>query len=56
MSPQALSLGAQSVKKLFFDRLAEGNKVVKTSNSNPKCMWILEWGAMGAPPVADKAT
>ena len=43
MSPQALSLGAQSVKKLFFDRLAEGNKVVKTSNSNPKCMWILEW-------------
>ena len=36
----------QSVKKLVFDRLAEVIKVVKTSNSTPKCMWILERGEL----------
>ena len=34
------------LKNLFFDRQAEVNKAVKTSNATPKCMWILEWGAL----------
>jgi hypothetical protein len=36
----------QSVKKLVFDRLAEVTKADKTSNSTPKCMWILERGEL----------
>ena len=36
----------QSVKKFVFDRLAEVTKAVKTSNSTPKCMWILERGEL----------
>ena len=36
----------QSVKKILFDRLTEVNKAVKTSNSTPKCMRILEWGEL----------
>ena len=36
----------QSVKKAFFDRLAEVTKVVKISNATPKCIWILERGAL----------
>ena len=35
----------QSVKKVF-DRLAEGKEAPKTSNATPKCMWILERGAL----------
>ena len=38
----------QSVKKEFFDRLSEVTKAVKTSNSTPKCMWILERGSDGS--------
>ena len=30
----------------FFDALAELKEAVKTSNATPKCMWILEWGAL----------
>ncbi len=36
----------QSVKKLVFDRLAEVTKAAETSNSTPKCMWILERGEL----------
>jgi hypothetical protein len=32
----------QLVKKLIFDKLAEVKGAPKTSNSNPKCMGILE--------------
>ena len=32
----------QLVKNSVFDKLTEVNKAAKTSNSNPKCMWILE--------------
>ena len=31
-----------SQKNSFFDKLTEVTKAAKTSNSNPKCMWILE--------------
>ena len=34
--------GPYRVNNLLFDRLAEVTKAVKTSNSLPKCMWILE--------------
>ena len=33
-------------KNLFFDRLTEVKEAVKTSNATPKCMWILERGAL----------
>ena len=33
-------------KNLFFDRLAEVKEAPKTSNSTPKCMWILERGEL----------
>ncbi len=33
-------------KNKFFDKLAEVTKAVKTSNSTPKCMWILERGEL----------
>ena len=33
-------------KNLFFDRVAEVTKAGKTSNSTPKCMWILERGEL----------
>ena len=33
-------------KNLFFGRLAEVTKAGKTSNSPPKCMWILERGEL----------
>ena len=33
-------------KTSFFDRLAEGKEAPKTSNSTPKCMWILERGEL----------
>ena len=36
----------QSVKKPIFDRLAEVKEAPKTSNSTPKCMWILERGEL----------
>ena len=38
--------GFQSVKKVVFDRLAEVKEAPKTSNSTPKCMWILERGEL----------
>ena len=40
----------QSVKKVFFDRLAEVKGAPKTSNSTPKCMWILERGELRSKP------
>ena len=33
-------------KNKFFDRLAEVKEAAKTSNATPKCMWILERGAL----------
>ena len=33
-------------KNLVFDRLAEIKEAPKTSNATPKCMWILERGAL----------
>ena len=33
-------------KNLFFDRLAEVEGAIKTSNTPPKCMWILERGVL----------
>ena len=33
-------------KNLFFDRLAEVKGAIKTSNSTPKCIWILERGEL----------
>ena len=39
-------LGFHSVKKLIFDRMAGVTKAAKTSNSTPKCMWILERGEL----------
>ena len=33
-------------QKIHFDRLAEGKGAVKTNNATPKCMWILERGAL----------
>ena len=33
-------------QKTYFDRLAEVTKADKTSNSPPKCMWILERGEL----------
>ena len=29
-----------------FDKLTEGKEAPKTSNATPKCMWILERGAL----------
>ena len=45
---KALPLGSafSLSKNLFFDKLAEVNKAVKTSNSTPKCIWILERGEL----------
>ena len=40
MQPLSLS------KKLVFDRLEEVIKADKTSNSTPKCIWILERGEL----------
>jgi hypothetical protein len=33
-------------KNLFFDRLTEVKGATKTSNTTPKCMWILERGVL----------
>ena len=33
-------------KNLFFDRLTEVKGAIKTSNTTPKCMWILERGVL----------
>ena len=38
--------GCQSVKNYFCDRLTEVNKAAKTSNATPKCIQILERGAL----------
>ena len=39
---QLLSLSKNDV----FDKLTEGKEAPKTSNATPKCMWILERGAL----------
>ena len=33
-------------QKTYFDRMAGVTKAAKTSNSTPKCMWILERGEL----------
>ena len=33
-------------KNYVFNKLTEGKEAPKTSNATPKCMWILERGAL----------
>ena len=56
MSPVEYRTHFSLSKNSFFDRLTEVKEATKTSNSTPKCMRILERGAMGALPGAEKAT
>jgi len=45
-SHRGYSDGFSVCQKTHFDRLAEVKEPVKTSNATPKCMWILERGAL----------
>ena len=45
-APEARPPAISVCKKIFFGRLPEVKGAAKTSNSTPKCMWILERGEL----------